>query len=522
MAITYINDDRIGPSARIDATTNPEIGDGDMLWIGEDATILATGADAVRFVGIEELDIAVDGDVFGMNIGLLMSFNDVNEATSTRHSLTLSETGSVRSEDRFAARLKGAGEDKDTRAIVSNAGEISTNATGEAALEMSDYARVLVDNSGLIASDTFTFGRALRIDGPNITLQNRGDIVMTSTAPISVDTLQQATGYAAVELTTTSNDPSAFEVNNSGLISGTFAALAIEGAGAEISNSGMIDGDIFTDDFDVALTNSGTIDGRVSFGAGDDLIDGFGGLITGRIDAGDGNDVIRSGYGNDVIDGGDGGDLINGGLGEDWAEYVNSFEGVALDFRSGVGFGQGGHAAGDTVLNVENIRGSDFADAFKGDVNANILEGGGGNDDLRGFGGDDTLDGGAGNDVLFGFADDDILDGGAGADVMVGGDGRDVFRFDDGDTGRGAQSDRINDFGADDILDLSGIDAIAGGDDNSFDLVQFFTGAGGEARFLTNGAGEVVLQYDIDGDQVPDGAIIFANGYMPEIDQLVL
>lgn len=107
---------------------------------------------------------------------------------------------------------------------------------------------------------------------------------------------------------------------------------------------------------------------------------------------------------------------------------------------------------------------------------------------------------------------------------MVGGTGADVFRFDDGDTGRGQDSDRINDFDVDDILDLSGIDALPGGEDDHFILLGFgqaFTGQGQQERFVMNG-NSVVLQLNIDGDAVPDAAITFANGYMPTTDQIIL
>ncbi|HEV7808849.1 MAG TPA: calcium-binding protein [Solirubrobacteraceae bacterium] len=74
-----------------------------------------------------------------------------------------------------------------------------------------------------------------------------------------------------------------------------------------------------------------------------------------------------------------------------------------------------------------------------GNNNANLLQGGAGNDVIAGLGGDDTILGGGGNDILcgdggrdmlrgqdgndrlFGNADDDQLFGGNGADHLDGG-----------------------------------------------------------------------------------------------------
>ncbi|MFA9372919.1 MAG: hypothetical protein ACERKK_02065, partial [Poseidonibacter sp.] len=53
----------------------------------------------------------------------------------------------------------------------------------------------------------------------------------------------------------------------------------------------------------------------------------------------------------------------------------------------------------DTILNIENIIGSNRDDTISGNNLANILKGNGGNDTLEGEGGNDTLDGGSGTDT---------------------------------------------------------------------------------------------------------------------------
>ena len=59
----------------------------------------------------------------------------------------------------------------------------------------------------------------------------------------------------------------------------------------------------------------------------------------------------------------------------------------------------GGGAGTDTLSNIENITGSNYADTLTGDGGDNILTGGSGNDTLTGGAGNDTLEGNAGTDT---------------------------------------------------------------------------------------------------------------------------
>nr|WP_267876195.1 hypothetical protein [Duganella rivi] len=69
------------------------------------------------------------------------------------------------------------------------------------------------------------------------------------------------------------------------------------------------------------------------------------------------------------------------------------------------------------------------ATAFTGNGNllANSLTGGSGNDVLNGLAGNDILIGNAGNDKLLGGDGDDLLTGGDGADTVTGGNGADTI-----------------------------------------------------------------------------------------------
>lgn len=130
-----------------------------------------------------------------------------------------------------------------------------------------------------------------------------------------------------------------------------------------------------------------------------------------------GDDDLDGGAGNDTLVGGAGADRLTGGSGTDWVSYLGSDKGVTVDL--GNGSGNGGHAAGDAISDVENVRGSGHADLLVGDGSANHLESHGADDELRGHAGNDILDGGAGSDLLAGGPGTDRLAGGAGEDTAT-------------------------------------------------------------------------------------------------------
>jgi Ca2+-binding RTX toxin-like protein len=116
----------------------------------------------------------------------------------------------------------------------------------------------------------------------------------------------------------------------------------------------------------VSITNAGTIIGRISLGAANDILNTAAGRIVGAIDMGDGKDTVI---------GSAGADSVLGGAGDD------------------------------------------------------ALTGNGGNDTLLGQDGNDTLNGGIGNDILNGGNNNDTLFGGAGKDDLTGGANNDYFVF---------------------------------------------------------------------------------------------
>ena len=150
-----------------------------------------------------------------------------------------------------------------------------------------------------------------------------------------------------------------------------------------------------------------------------------------------------------------------------------------------------------------------------------------GNDSLYGGGGDDTIYGMAGNDLLHGGAGADRLLGGAGADVLTGGSGADRFDFAYGDLPQigAANHDRITDFSSaeGDLIDLSAIDAVAGGSDDSFSFIcdGAFSGTAGELRYRIVGD-DTIIEGDLDGDGSADLMIVLTGSVLLFASDFVL
>lgn len=162
------------------------------------------------------------------------------------------------------------------------------------------------------------------------------------------------------------------------------------------------------------------------------------------------NNTLFAGQGNNILDGGAGSDTVS------YAAGVSASTGVNVSLVTESAQSTGGSKI-DTLISIENLIGSAFADHLTGNADANTLRGGAGND---------TLDGRAGIDILHGGAGNDVFDFDALTDLGV----------------TKATSDTVTDFTAGDVLDLSGIDAdatsLSGNDAFSTILVSNFTAAG--------------------------------------------
>src|SRR5215471_8321047 len=201
------------------------------------------------------------------------------------------------------------------------------------------------------------------------------------------------------------------------------------GNGNDLIDAGDDGGHLFGGNGDDTLYG-GHGDNALFGGGGNDLLVGGSGL---DILIGDlGNDTLSGGDGTDYLSGGKGDDILDGGAGEnDSAQYDDATSGVHVDLNISGAQAIGGTRGSDTLINIENLFGSDFNDTLIGDGHANTFYDGLGDDVLLGGGGDDTLYGvwGGGNDTFMGDDNNDFLAGGSGDDVLDGGAGTDTASY---------------------------------------------------------------------------------------------
>ena len=142
----------------------------------------------------------------------------------------------------------------------------------------------------------------------------------------------------------------------------------------------------------VVVTLNGNLDGTAS--------DGLGGTdVLRNIEAVRGSNFNDTLTGSNTaafesFEGREGNDTMNGLGGRDRVDYFFSRAGVNVNLANvtpNSGTASDGYGSTDTVVNMEDIRGSrDFADNLSGNSVNNRLEGLGGNDNLYGWGGRDT------------------------------------------------------------------------------------------------------------------------------------
>lgn len=161
---------------------------------------------------------------------------------------------------------------------------------------------------------------------------------------------------------------------------------------------------------------------------------------------------------NDTFVGNNQGNNFQGGDGIDTVSYVNSASGVTVNLKDQ--WGSGGDASSDSYSSIENAKGSAHNDTFISGAGANDFDGLGGNNTLSyqgsadgvtvnlatgaasgGHAAGDTfaniqnLTGGSGNDVLIGDVNNNVLMGGANADHFFGDAGTDTVSYQDAPTG---------------------------------------------------------------------------------------
>jgi len=269
-----------------------------------------------------------------------------------------------------------------------------------------------------------------------------------------------------------------------------------------------IDGGDGTDTITVQTSVLSSIPVTLQGGNDNDVITGgnggdtiLGGSGNDQLFGGSGNDSIDGGTNDDVIQGDDGTDTLVGGTGVNTVSYQSSMNGINITLDGTVNDTDGFGNTDNIGTQFRHVVGGNGADFISGNSDDNKLEGGAGNDTLRGSGGTgadgaDSLYGGndagdladfslrtdsikvnlddvsndgnqgssegddvrchyvttgSGNDTIIGDSSGDQLIGGTGADSIVGGTANDTI---DGGAGN-------------DILSgLAGADSISGGADN--------------------------------------------------------
>ncbi|MBE8998256.1 calcium-binding protein [Nostoc sp. LEGE 12447] len=337
-------------------------------------------------------------------------------------------------------------------------GQGNDNIDGGAGFDTADYSKL---GKTITLSGVGTVIKAGGL-GQDQLLKVDKVIADASVANNTIDASQSLSGVAAV----------------ADLEAQTISALNVPGLGTLTFNVVNFDNVIGTINDDT-LKGDGQ-NNQLSGLAGNDLIDGKGGNDI--IDGGEGSDTLFGGNGNDTFKGSQGNDNIDGGVGTDTADYSKlgqtiTLSGVGTVTKAG-GLGQdqllnvekiiadstvanntidaSASLAGVsitvnlqsqtltannvpglgtlpfTVVNFDDVIGTNGDDFIAGDRQNNKLTGNGGNDTFRGSQGDDSINGGDGFDTAdYSSLGKKITLSGVGTITKAGGFGKDtVFKVD--------------------------------------------------------------------------------------------
>jgi serralysin len=211
-----------------------------------------------------------------------------------------------------------------------------------------------------------------------------------------------------------------------------------------------------------------------------------------QLSGGLGADTLTGGAGNDTLSGGAGNDRLDGTSGIDTASFATATTGVTAELWRGLAVvdGQGGT---DTLVNIDNLIGSNLNDLLAGTDLENLLSGGSGNDGLYAAGGADTLVGGAGNDTLDGGAGTDVADYSAATGPVTA----ELWR---GATLADGQGGTDTFFGIENLIGSAQNDLLAG-----TDLANALTGGAGNDQLFGAGGADT-LAGGLGNDTLNGGA----------------
>ncbi len=167
----------------------------------------------------------------------------------------------------------------------------------------------------------------------------------------------------------------------------------------------------------------------------------------------------------------------------------------------------------------DSLKGEAGNDVLYGDLGNDALVGGDGNDELFGDAGNDALDGGAGDDFLGGGAGNDSLIAGVGDDKLVGDAGNDTLVAGDGNDslyGGDGNDNLFGDAGDDLLYGDAGNDTLRGGAGND----RLFGNAGTNKLF--GEGGDDVLTGGSTTSQLDGGAGLDMLDGIDEIKKVML
>lgn len=358
-----------------------------------------------------QAESAVDPDVFGTDTlaGAIFTNNSIDTIDNRNLIQGNVDLGALNDEFRNYGRLEGdlrLGEGSDTY-VVAQGGTLVGKADGGTGFD-TIHVDLSGDGAKKINASQFTSFEALAkrdgtsgsgkvsvfgtFDAPSILLG--GGFVLHVDAGDTVATANGATG------TTFSGDDGEQQINNAGTIAGGL----FMGAGNDtVINSGTIGHNVNMGEGDDVVTNSGTINGNLTLGGGNDRYEAQGGLVTGTIDGGAGDNdtfVFRMNGNNGSIPGGFtnfesfgayGPGTLTLALNQNY-NTIELLESANLTLNDGTG--TVGLIKGDDSAQVVTINDADF--------NGSVALGGG--DDTLAISLSGTLagalDGGAGTDTL--------------------------------------------------------------------------------------------------------------------------
>jgi Ca2+-binding RTX toxin-like protein len=397
--------------------------------------------------------------------------------------------------------------DANANTLIGNAGADTLN--GAAGLDQVDYsgapAAVLVNlatgtasggegNDILLNIETVlgsVFNDTLIGDSANNTLLGQaGDDTLDGGAGFDTTSYQTALSAVTVDLAT-------------GLVSG--------GGGNDILlRIEQVTGSSFND-----LLTGDNADNTLVGGMGNDQLNGAGGsdavsyvnalglvtvnLATGSASGADGSDTLSgieqihgSAYndeligdaGQNVLRGNGGDDRLDGGAGTlDTADYSNAPKAVVVNLVQGTATGGDGN---DTVIGIEQLIGSAFADTLIGDATPNSFKGNGGDDQIDGGLGVDTVDYSGATSAVTVSLWENKATGPDGTDTLVSIEEVIGSAFSDTLTGNIESNTFIGGAGDDNLDGDNGLDfALYSAPKSSFTVVQY----GIKTLLIGNGAG---------------------------------